>query len=141
LAGASKPALTRTGRHYDGWLPYPPDVADYLTGLDQIRVAATEAGRDPDAITPALFATVFIDDDPERGRRMMAEYCEANYRLPMDTVADIQVLITGSAGEVAARLATYVDAGTRHIAIRVGTLDQDDWADQLHQLARLLLTR
>ncbi len=139
LAGASKPALIRTGLRYDGWLPYPPDVADYRTGLDQIRAAATEAGRDPDALTPSLFATVLIDDDRDRGGRLMAEYCEANYRLPVETVADIQVLITGSTEEVAARLGSYVQAGARHIALRVGTLHREIWVDQLNQLARLLL--
>jgi alkanesulfonate monooxygenase SsuD/methylene tetrahydromethanopterin reductase-like flavin-dependent oxidoreductase (luciferase family) len=138
LAGASKPALARTGRLYHGWLPYPPDVADYRTGLAAIRAAATEAGRDPDAITPSLFATVFIDDDSERARRVLAEYCEANYRLPVETVADIQVLITGSAEEVAERLDTYVQAGARHIALRVGTLHQEMWVEQLSRLARLL---
>lgn len=139
LAGASKPALARTGRHYDGWLPYPPDVADYVSGLDQIHAAATEAGRDPASITPALFATVFIDTDRDRARRIMTGYCEANYRLPVETVAAIQVLITGTAEEVRAGLAAYVEAGTRHIAIRIGTLEQNLWADQLGQLARLLL--
>ena len=138
LAGASKPALRRTGRHYDGWLPYPPDVADYRTGLDQIHAAATEAGRDPEAITLSLFATVFIDEDGQRARREMAEYVESNYRLPMETVADIQVLITGPADDVAERLATYVDAGARHIALRVGTLHQEAWREQLNRLATLL---
>lgn len=114
LAGASKPALSRTGRHYDGWLPYPPDVTGYASGLDQIRAAATEAGRDPEAIAVL-----------------------ANYRLPVETVAGIQVLITGSAEQVAARLDAYIEAGTRHIALRVGTMHQDAWVDRLHQLASL----
>ena len=29
LGGATPAALARTGRLYDGWLPYPPDPADY----------------------------------------------------------------------------------------------------------------
>jgi len=122
-------------------LPYPPDVADYATGLDQIRVAATEAGRDPGAITPSLFATVFVDEDPRRARREMTEYVESNYRLPMETISDIQVLITGTGEQVRERLATYVDAGARHIALRVGTLHQETWTEQLNQLAALPLPR
>jgi alkanesulfonate monooxygenase SsuD/methylene tetrahydromethanopterin reductase-like flavin-dependent oxidoreductase (luciferase family) len=141
LAGASTPALLRTGRHYDGWLPYPPDVADYATGLDQIRAAATEAGRDPEAITPSLFATVVVDEDERRARREMTEYVESNYKLPMTTVGDIQVLITGTAEQVLAGLGSYVDAGARHIAIRIGTLRQDVWTEQLNRLARLPLPR
>jgi len=63
LGGASPSALDRTGRLYDGWLPYPPDPADYATGLAQVRRAALEAGRAAAAITPALFASVLIADD------------------------------------------------------------------------------
>lgn len=139
LAGASKPALIRAGRHYDGWLPYPPDVADYRTGLEQIRATASETGRDPESITPSLFATVFVDEDAQRAWREMAEYAESNYRLPVETVADIQVLITGPADAVAERLNTYVDAGARHIALRIGTLHQPTWTEQLSRLAHLLL--
>ena len=38
--GASGAALERTGRLYDGWLPYPPDPEDYRTGLAEVRRAA-----------------------------------------------------------------------------------------------------
>ena len=45
LGGATPAALARTGRLYDGWLPYPPDPADYQSGLLDIRNAAAQAGR------------------------------------------------------------------------------------------------
>ncbi|NUR85576.1 MAG: LLM class flavin-dependent oxidoreductase, partial [Nonomuraea sp.] len=48
LGGASPSALARTGRHYDGWLPYPPDPADYTGGLAEVRQAAASAGRPAD---------------------------------------------------------------------------------------------
>ena len=51
------------GRLYDGWLPYPPDPADYATGLARVRQAAADVGREAAAITPALFASVLITDD------------------------------------------------------------------------------
>src|SRR5439155_14846304 len=62
LAGATPKALARTGRLYDGWLPYPPQVADYASGLAAVRDAAATAGRSATAVTPALFATVLITD-------------------------------------------------------------------------------
>src|SRR6266542_3991937 len=37
LGGATPAALARAGRLYDGWLPYPPDPADYGAGLTQVR--------------------------------------------------------------------------------------------------------
>ena len=61
LGGATPAALARTGRCYDGWLPYPPDPADYAAGLRDIHTAAAQAGRSPAAITPALFVSVRVD--------------------------------------------------------------------------------
>lgn len=34
LGGASESALRRTGRRYDGWMPYPPSADGYANGLD-----------------------------------------------------------------------------------------------------------
>jgi len=55
--------LALTGRYGDGWLPVSGSVAspqDYRSKLAQIHAAATEAGRDPEAITPALFAYIAV---------------------------------------------------------------------------------
>ncbi|MGH3203839.1 MAG: LLM class flavin-dependent oxidoreductase, partial [Streptosporangiaceae bacterium] len=40
LGGLSESALRRTGRHYDGWLPYPPAPGAYRNGLAAVRGAA-----------------------------------------------------------------------------------------------------
>jgi alkanesulfonate monooxygenase SsuD/methylene tetrahydromethanopterin reductase-like flavin-dependent oxidoreductase (luciferase family) len=46
LGGGSDSALRRTGRLYDGWLPYPPSAGTYAEGLAAgarhlvIRIAA-----------------------------------------------------------------------------------------------------
>src|SRR6202022_467932 len=53
LGGATPTALARTGRLYDGWLPYPPDPRDYETGLAEVRKGALDAGREPRDIAPA----------------------------------------------------------------------------------------
>ncbi|MFJ9153487.1 LLM class flavin-dependent oxidoreductase [Streptomyces sp. NPDC102270] len=74
LGGATPAALARTGRMYDGWLPYPPDPADYASGLHHVRKAAADTGRVAEDITPALFVTVRIDDDNESGRRALDAY-------------------------------------------------------------------
>ncbi|MGW7209957.1 LLM class flavin-dependent oxidoreductase [Streptomyces sp. NPDC054837] len=68
LGGATPAALARTSRMYDGWLPYPPDPADYASGLHHVRKAAADTGRAAENIT-ALFVTVRTDDDNDSGRR------------------------------------------------------------------------
>jgi alkanesulfonate monooxygenase SsuD/methylene tetrahydromethanopterin reductase-like flavin-dependent oxidoreductase (luciferase family) len=137
LGGATPTALARTGRLYDGWLPYPPDPADYGTGLKQIRTAAAEAGRDPDRVTPALFATLLITDDLATGRQALDNYARASYRMPLELVETIQVLIAGPLELVAATLDRYIAEGARHIVCRIGALDLRSQLDQLERISML----
>ncbi|MGW0246604.1 LLM class flavin-dependent oxidoreductase [Nocardia goodfellowii] len=53
--GAHGPRMIRTvGRYADAWFPgYPQAASDYKTGLEQVRTAASNAGRDPFAVLPA----------------------------------------------------------------------------------------
>jgi phthiodiolone/phenolphthiodiolone dimycocerosates ketoreductase len=64
--------LRLTGRYGDGWYPFlaiSPD--DYATRLATIRAAALEAGRDPEAITPALQALVVVAPTEAEARAML----------------------------------------------------------------------
>ncbi|QYN23063.1 LLM class flavin-dependent oxidoreductase [Amycolatopsis sp. DSM 110486] len=134
LAGATPSALRRTADLYDGWLPYPPDPADYARGLTTIRSLSDRP------ITPALFATAFIADDPARGRQSLDTYCQATYGRPLSVIGTIQTMLTGPVETVAAGLREYELAGADHILIRIAALDADVVADQLHLLSGLLPT-
>jgi alkanesulfonate monooxygenase SsuD/methylene tetrahydromethanopterin reductase-like flavin-dependent oxidoreductase (luciferase family) len=137
LGGASPAALARTGRLYDGWLPYPPNPDDYETGLVQVRRATADSGRDAQAITPALFATLLITDDAEAGRRALGDYAQASYRMPLEVVETIQLLIAGPIEHVTSRLDRYIAAGARHIVCRIGALDLKSQLDQLELISIL----
>ena len=76
--GASRPAfppiwlaahgprmLELCGRHADGWIPTSMPVDVYAESLGQIRSAATAAGRDPDAIEPAMWGWAICDETHE----------------------------------------------------------------------------
>jgi len=64
---ASGPRMLRlTGEYADGWWPagvYSP--AEYGEKLQVIHSAAESAGRDPNAITPALIFTCLLGDEAE----------------------------------------------------------------------------
>ncbi len=135
--GITPAALTRTGRRYDGWLPYPPDVDTYRTALTAVRTAAHDAGRDETALTPALFATVYVDGQRAAGREALERYCAATYRMPLETVETIQVLITGTVEEIAAQLDRYTHAGARHILLRIAAIESADFATQLDRIGPL----
>ena len=51
VGGNTAPAFRRVGRHGDGWLASQVSDADFTErAMDEIREAATAAGRDPEAI-------------------------------------------------------------------------------------------
>ena len=60
--------LRATGRYADGWFPAYGRPQDYACGLQAVRSAASDAGRDPMAVTPAALVGVVTgrtDDDVE----------------------------------------------------------------------------
>jgi coenzyme F420-dependent glucose-6-phosphate dehydrogenase len=130
LAAYTPGALERVGRHYDGWLPYPPNPADYGSGLATIRSTASRP------VTPALFATVLVEDDPVRGEALLEEYCRRNYGMPADFVQGIQMQVTGSAAEVAARLREY--EGAEHFLLRIASTEPKVFDEQLPRLAEVV---
>ncbi|MDT0467776.1 LLM class flavin-dependent oxidoreductase [Streptomyces gibsoniae] len=138
LGGATPAALARTGRMYDGWLPYPPDPADYASGLRDVRKAAADAGRAAEDITPALFVSVRIDDDIDSGRRIMDAYARATYGMPLEELEKVQAVVTGPADQVLERLREYAAAGVRHLVARLGALDLRSQRDQLERIADLI---
>ena len=131
LASGSPAGLERCGRHYDGWLPYPPDPDDYRRGLEQVRRSAAAAGRDPAEIVAGLYVTVAVGADA--GSRA-DDYCHRYYGLGREHVGLVQAIVTGSAAQVAERVATYVDAGARHLVVRHATLDPSQLLDEAAEL-------
>jgi alkanesulfonate monooxygenase SsuD/methylene tetrahydromethanopterin reductase-like flavin-dependent oxidoreductase (luciferase family) len=136
LAGATPRALARVARSYDGWLPYPPDPADFASGLATIERAAAEAGRGP--VTPALFATVLMTEDVRGGRAALDGFTRTTYGVPLEIAETIQLLVAGPAEHIRARLEPYVRAGARHIVLRIAAVEIAQQARQLRALAGVL---
>ena len=66
--------LRLTGRYGDGWLPIVGSVTspeDYRSKLAQIHALAKDAGRDPEAITPALFAYIAVAPTERKVRALL----------------------------------------------------------------------
>ena len=61
IAANGPKMLALAGRQGDGWLPvFIKDPAEYERSLGIVRAAAAEAGRDPDAIVPALELNLMV---------------------------------------------------------------------------------
>jgi alkanesulfonate monooxygenase SsuD/methylene tetrahydromethanopterin reductase-like flavin-dependent oxidoreductase (luciferase family) len=134
LAGAGPKALERTGRLFDGWLPYPTTASEYAAGLSAVREAASNAGRTVGCITPALYATVVVDHDRIRALRQLDEYAHAYYGFSGETLMAIQTVIVGAPDECSATLIGYLEAGATHIVARIGTLRPHERLDHIAQV-------
>jgi alkanesulfonate monooxygenase SsuD/methylene tetrahydromethanopterin reductase-like flavin-dependent oxidoreductase (luciferase family) len=137
LGGGSGSALRRTGRLYDGWLPYPPSAEGYRDGLATVRTAAAEAGRSAGTGEPGLFVSVAVTASMAAGRQALAEYSQANYGMPVEQLETIQALAAGPPSYVAERLGAYVAAGARHLAVRIAAGSLAAQREQLEELIKL----
>jgi alkanesulfonate monooxygenase SsuD/methylene tetrahydromethanopterin reductase-like flavin-dependent oxidoreductase (luciferase family) len=96
------------------WLPYLPDVNAYARAWDRIRAQAVRE------VAPALYATVNLSG--ARADDELDEYLRAYYGQPLDVMRYVQAIRGGSVAECLDWLARYVEAGARHLILRIGSL-------------------
>ncbi|MEV0349341.1 LLM class flavin-dependent oxidoreductase [Nonomuraea sp. NPDC050680] len=106
------------------------DEADSLVG--------PAAGEEARVITPALYATVCLDDDAERARGRLRTSIERYYNAPLEFIETIQATFAGSAADAVDWLNAYASAGVRHVVIRFAV---DDHRAALEEFADRVLPR
>jgi len=108
----------RTGKLYDGWFPNLPTAEEYPAQLAEVRAAAEAAGRDPNAITGAMYLTLAIDDDTKRADAKIDSYLAHYYGVPAAQMRARQRSFAGPVSGAAAWIKSYADAGATHIMLR-----------------------
>lgn len=71
MAAHRAKGLELVGQTADGWLPLATDPATYPSMLAAIHTAATAAGRDPQAITPGLYARCILAESREKAEEVI----------------------------------------------------------------------
>ncbi|WP_163504927.1 LLM class flavin-dependent oxidoreductase [Fodinicola acaciae] len=124
LAGGDSPrVIARVASHFDGWLPYMPDAGAYARAWKEISSQTEENGR---MVTPGLYATLVIAD---RANDVLDAYARAYYRQPLSVMNQLQAYHGGSAASCLDWLGHYVEAGARHLILRIGSVDADEQLD------------
>jgi probable F420-dependent oxidoreductase len=125
IGGESEAARRRAGRFGDGWYPttrnpkYPLKTpAAFAGAVAEVRRNAEAAGRDPMALTIALFAP---------GCRLGAAQRDGKGE---------RVLFTGSAQEIAEDARAYAAAGVDHLVVALESHELPDYLDQLEGIAK-----
>jgi alkanesulfonate monooxygenase SsuD/methylene tetrahydromethanopterin reductase-like flavin-dependent oxidoreductase (luciferase family) len=116
FGGSSPAALRRAATVGDGWAPLFLTSEDYGPALRALRQKTHAAGRDPEAVEPAvvIFARVGADDEaPALGGQWLSNM----YGVPAKAFE--RHLVAGEPEKCAAALSRYVEAGARHIIVMV----------------------
>lgn len=133
MGGSSPGSLQRAGRYFDGWFPVTPNAEKYCDMWTNVRNIATEAGRDPSAITGAMYMTLRIDDDAAAAEARICEFLDAYYSGRGQKMMQFQAFYAGGAAGAVEYLSAYAQAGVSHFVIRF----TGDHEEQLETLASI----
>jgi probable F420-dependent oxidoreductase len=116
VAGRSEAAMRRAGRFGDGYVPYLFSPERFRDGLAKAREHAEKAGRDPSAVTGAIYQFVALADNYEEGKKAAIEDLSRRYNQPFDNIVD-RYVVMGNADDCARRLGDFAEAGVEHFIL------------------------
>lgn len=118
IGGGAPANIERVGKDYDGWFPtatQPEKFADFWRQIGQV---AHKAGRDPAALTGAVYLTVAIDDDVARANQATDQFLEQYYGVKAAIMRKLTLCYAGPRSGVSEWLGRYVAAGASHLVLR-----------------------
>lgn len=128
-------ALARAGRLTDGWMGYMVSPNRYAKNLAKVRGHAIAAGRDPDAVTPALMIPTRVGHDGAEARAGLRLHLSKRYHTEFSSGFVDAVCLAGSPDEVSRRVEEYSAAGVRHLIFLYGGRPEEavDQFTMLHE--------
>jgi probable F420-dependent oxidoreductase len=118
IGGNLQASLERAGRWFDGWFPIAPDAATFARQWAEVKAIAAAAGRDPAALSGAMYLTVCLDDDASRANTRLDAFLERYYGQPASVLRRRQAHYAGSPSGIAPWLNGYAEAGASHLVLR-----------------------
>jgi probable F420-dependent oxidoreductase len=114
VAGRKEPAMKRTARYADGWIPYMYTPQQLQESIDTIYRFGQEYGRDMSTFTPGLFIFSAVYANGDEARQIAAERMGRNYAQDFSKLVN-RYALAGTPAECRQRLQEYVDAGARMV--------------------------
>jgi alkanesulfonate monooxygenase SsuD/methylene tetrahydromethanopterin reductase-like flavin-dependent oxidoreductase (luciferase family) len=124
MAGSLPASLQRAATQCDGWIPNCGDAAQWQRQWTEIKDIARRSGRDPAALTGAMYLTLSVDQDVARASARLNAYLEKYYGQPAAVLRARQECYAGPPSALAQYLAAYVGAGAEHLIVRFAGDDE-----------------
>lgn len=118
IGGGAPASRERAARHFDGWFPLGPQPDGWTAQWHEIQAMARDAGRAADAVTPAVYLTLAVDDDAGRAEKSLDTYLETYYSQPAASLRTWMTCYAGPSAGAAEWLDAYASAGASHIVLR-----------------------
>ena len=116
VAGRKEPAMRRTARYADGWIPYMYTPQQLHDSIESIHRFGKELGRDLSTFTPGLFIFFAVHVNGDEARQMAAERLGKQYNQDFSKLVS-KYALAGTPEECRKRLQEYIDAGARMIIL------------------------
>lgn len=118
--GGSAPAsLSRAARHFDGWFPTgPADAAAWGQKWESVKAEARTHGRNPDAMTGALYLTISVADNAEKAEENLMAYLNGYYGALGPKMRAGEACYSGPPEGTGRWLKGFIDAGASHLVLR-----------------------
>jgi len=116
VAGRKEPAMRRTAKYADGWLPYMYTPQQLHDSIETIYRFGKEFGRDMTSFIPGVFIFSAVHANGDEARQMAAERLGKQYNQDFSKLVN-KYALAGTPEECQKRLQEYVDAGARMIIL------------------------
>jgi probable F420-dependent oxidoreductase len=113
IGGRSDAAFARAGRYGDGYTGIWQSVERFAGAVAAIREIAAESGRGDVPLEMGMQFWTAVSDEREVARALVGGGMEAMYRVPFERFERYTPF--GTAKEVAAFIAPYIEAGAEHV--------------------------
>jgi probable F420-dependent oxidoreductase len=116
VAGRKEPAMKRTAKYADGWLPYMYTPQQLHESIETISRFRKEYGRDTSPFTPGVFVFATVHANGDEARRMCAEKLGKQYNQDFSKLVS-KYALAGTPEECQKRLKEYIDAGATMVIL------------------------
>src|SRR5262245_35903709 len=116
VAGRKEPAMERTAKYANGWLPYMYTPEQLHSSIETISKLRKEYGRESAPFTPGVFIFSAVHANKDTGRQMANEKLSKQYNQDFSKLID-KYALAGSPADCQKRLKEYVDAGAQMIVL------------------------